>query len=152
MARGIRFTKAEREKIKTAIEDRPGYDASNAVNRSILSKLESAELPVKKHGLSLQAALEAFRAVLGRRLIAPPAGAGGVFAQMARRVAALGLTLGDCTTVAKVAAVEWQGPVRAESLVRQADKLLAMSQQEFDYAERGDALNYGPPSLGDEEL
>src|SRR5690606_29631606 len=97
---------------------------------SALKKLELAEMPVKQRGLTVPDAIKAFREVLGPRLLAPRYEARGVLGQMKNRIQALGLTRDDCITIAKAAAVEWQGVIRAESLVRQADKLLASAQME----------------------
>lgn len=126
MARGIRFTKAERAWILGFAD---GQAATSKLAASIVAKLEESELPVKRASyLTVPDAIAAFRGVLGPRLIAPPFSAAGVMGQMKNRIQALGLTKTDCETIAKVAGVGWQGQIRAESLVRQADKLLTESQ------------------------
>lgn len=91
---------------------------------SLIEKIDAKETRVP--GLSARTAVEAFRRVLGNRLVLPPSGAAGAWGAMARRLSALALTEDDCSTIAKRAAAEWRsGPIRAESLVRQADVLLA---------------------------
>lgn len=98
------------------------------VPESLLLKLEKAEMLAgsKVRGLSPQVAAEAFKEVLGNRLVLPPSGAGGAWGAMAARIKALGLSRSDCVRIAKTAVAEWRpGPIRAESLVRQADVLLA---------------------------
>lgn len=150
--KGIRFTKAERKWLVETLEQCRTTALTAMVRDTILAKLELAEMPVanKQYGVTVTDAITAFRETLGRRLIAPPFAAVGVLSQMKNRLAALGLTRGDCTTIAKVAAATWRGPVRAESLVRQADKLLAQSQQEIDWTDGAPAVT--PVELSDEEL
>lgn len=156
--KGVRFTKAEAALVRELLEwdtHKTYRDAGkrHAVGVAALNKLEAAEMPVKKptYGVTVPEAIEVFRGVLGRRLIAPPWSAAGVLAQMKNRLVALGLTRGDCTTIAKVAAAEWQGPVRAESLVRQADKLMAMAQQEIDLTPTNNTGG-SPVELTDEDV
>lgn len=118
---------------------------------SVLSKLELAEMPVARGTyLTVDDAIEAFSEVLGARLLAPEKKAVGVRSQMKSRIQALGLTRADCTTVAKVAAAKWQGVIRAESLVRQADRLMAESQLEFAPPPRQQVPS--PVELGDDEI
>lgn len=154
MARGIRFTKAERAVVKALLEK---YIAETGVPRqrnadSALAKLEESELPVKKSTcLTVPDAIAAFRWVLGPRLIAPPFSAAGVLGQMKNRIQALGLTKTDCEAIAKVAGVEWEGQIRAESLVRQADKLLTESQLPLPTAPRA-APAGGAVELDDDDL
>lgn len=155
MARGIRFTKAEREVIRAALDDfitevpKPPKAAHTA-----LAKLDLAELPVKKGTyLTTSDAIAAFREVLGQRLLAPGFQAVGVLAQMKNRIQALGLTRQDCTAIAKAAGAEWQGVIRAESLVRQADKLLAGSQLALGQGQRTpQSRSHSPVELGDDEI
>ncbi len=148
MAGAIRFTAAERAWIAEQV----GKAAGNKTAELVLAKLERSELPVRRAGLAPQKAIEAFGEVLGRRLIVPPSGAIGVYRQMAQRLASLGMTRGDCVTVAKVAAAEWTGHVRAESLVRQADKLMAASQQTIDYEGATGSMGISPQDLQDDDL
>lgn len=125
----IRLTAKEREFLTRKIDEAGCVDAKEEKLRAaVLSKLEASELKVKHTGLLIPEAIEAFKEVLGARLVIPPNGAAGVYMQIKRRIVALGLTRGDCTTVAKVAAVEWEGRIKVESLVRQADTLLAQAQ------------------------
>lgn len=146
--KGVRFTKAERAVIKELVTEwMAGNDSKTGT--SIIDKLEAAELPVKKSGLTVSDAIAAFREVLGARLVAPPFTAVGVLSQMKNRIAALGLTRGQCTTIAKVAAAEWRGPVKAESLCRQADTLLAASQQDFKFYNEPPR---SPVELDDDEI
>lgn len=156
--KGVRFTKAEADLIRALLETeaslaRRDRGKRQAVAASALAKLETAELPVKKaqYGVTVNEAIDAFRGVLGRRLLTPPWSAIGVLSAMKNRLAALGLTRGDCETVARVAATEWQGTVRAESIVRQADKLMAMSQQQLDLEPRR-TEPAGPVELSEEEV
>lgn len=132
--KGVRFTKAEREFLVLAIETHDCTPKQENLRDAIKAKLELAEMPVNKPaGLKVADAISAFRGVLGRRLVEPPSAAYGVMGYMKQRIAALGLTVRDCETIAKVAAAEWRGAVKAESLVRQADRLLAASQQSLPY-------------------
>ncbi len=131
--RGIRLTKPERELIRRLIAG-SGYAADTKVAAGILDKLALSELPVKSRNptLSVNDAIDAFRSVLGKRLLAPRHEAIGVLSQMKNRMAALGLTADDCRTIAQRAAVEWpDGLIRAESLVRKADVFLS-SERETD--------------------
>lgn len=85
-----------------------------------MAKLDKAEAP-KGTGVDVKLAVEAFKGVLGARLVLPM---GSVWGMMQNRIRALGLSEGDCTRIATVAAAEWAGRIKAESLVRQAEKLL----------------------------
>lgn len=87
---------------------------------SLMAKLDKAEAP-KGTGVDVKLAVEAFKGVLGARLVLPM---GSVWGMMQNRIRALGLSEGDCTRIATVAAAEWAGRIKAESLVRQAEKLL----------------------------
>jgi hypothetical protein len=142
--KGIRFTKSERDSLKKILGHVHLSDYGSRIVKdahAILEKLELAEMPVKKGTyLSTNDAIAAFKEVLGQRLLAPGFQAVGVLAQMKNRIQALGLTRQDCVTIAKVAGSEWQGVIRAESLVRQADKLLAKSQL--------DIKSFAPPPRG----
>jgi hypothetical protein len=104
------------------------------VPESLLDKIERAEMlrAGATKGLGAQRAVELFAEVLGSRLVRPPSGAGQSWGAMAARLKTLGLTETDCRTIARVAAAGWRpGPIRAESLVRQADVLLAGAQQQI---------------------
>jgi len=151
---GVRFTKAEREVIKYAIGELVSVRKASDHKHldSVLAKLELAEMPVKKGTyLTVPAAIDAFRGVLGNRLVAPPFSALGVLGKMKNRIQALGLTAADCVTVAKVAGAQWQGVIKAESLVNQADKLLAESQLELDPGAPPPPKR-SPVQLGDEDI
>jgi hypothetical protein len=159
MAGAIRFTKAEREWMRGWLENAVKADAevgdTKAVRagESVLKKLELAELPVKQRSyLTVPDAIKAFREVLGPRLLAPRYEARGVLGQMKNRIQALGLTRSDCTTIAKVAGAEWKGVIRAESLVRQADKLLAGAQMELPATSTPHLRDSSPVELSDDEI
>lgn len=154
MAGALRFTKAERELIRHALEWlRQGQDKSSKTAESVLEKLELAELPVRKGSyLTVPDAISAFREVLGQRLLAPRFEARGVLGQMKNRIQALGLTRQDCITIAKVAGEQWQGVIRAESLVRQADKLLADGQCELPIKRTPQADSRAPVELSDDDI
>lgn len=153
--RGVRFTKAEVAALLSAAEhERLATRGSAALSRAV-DKLEAATLPVKKptYGATVPQAIEAFRGVLGARLVCPPWTAKGVLAMMSKRLTALGLTVGDCTTIAKVAAAQWQGAVRAESLVRQADKLLQESQLDLPSVQHPNKQTMPAPlELSDDDI
>lgn len=125
MAGAIRLTKAERDFIREAIATHtsPWGTAAPKVQKlatSVNAKLDKAEAP-KDTGVDVKVAVAAFEGVLGSRLTKPM---GAVWGIMQNRIRALGLTEEDCTKIAKAAAAEWRGPVKAESLVRQAETLL----------------------------
>jgi hypothetical protein len=153
MAKGVRFAKAEREWLKGWLEPLTRVDGKSAkLAQSVLDKLELAEMPVAKGTyLTVPDAISAFRGVLGTRLVAPGFQARGVLAQMKQRIQALGLTRADCVSIAKVAAAEWRGPVRAESLVRQADVLMAGAQGEFE-STKHPHRDQSPVELGEEDI
>ncbi len=119
MAVTVRLSKAEVAKLR-----------EGTVPGTLIDKIDGAELlaATKKNaprGLPPQVAVEAFKEVLGDRLVLPPGGANGVWGALGARLRALGLTRDDCVLAARAAAAEWRpGPIRAESLVRQADVLL----------------------------
>lgn len=101
---------------------------AGTVPDSLLTKLDKAELMSGvKRGLSPQDAVEAFKEVLGTRLVAP---LGSVWGEIGGRIRRLGLSRMQCVTIAKVAKDQWRpGPIKAESLVRQAEVLLSGAQQ-----------------------
>jgi hypothetical protein len=152
MAGGIRLTKGEREYLRQAVEfsremnlqagDRRGMKSADA----IIAKLEAAEKP-KGAGVGAAVAVEAFREVLGARLIAPLPSARGVWAQIQNRLNALGLSRMDCVSAAKVAGSEWRGSIKAESIVRQADRLLQAAQG--DLWGSGGAVGRSPVAMDD---
>lgn len=136
MAGAIRLTKAEREFLLNEVPFvrecalQSGNKRAMKVADAIIAKLEAAEKP-RGSGVPAAQAVEAFREVLGNRLIAPLSGARGVWAQIQNRLNALGLSRMDCVSAAKAAAAEWRGPIKAESIVRQADRLLQAAQLEI---------------------
>jgi hypothetical protein len=130
--RAVRFTKAETAQLLALLQTVSDCEANIKVRKlyeSILTKLESAALSVKSVGLPVGQAIAAFAEALGSRLIAPPSGAGIIYAQMSRRIAALGLTRGQCLEIAKEAGHRWVGAIKAESIVRQAEVLMSAEVQ-----------------------
>ena len=131
MAAGIRFTKAERELIRNLLQWHEGKAARTELQavKTAMEKLDRSELAMPKGagGLSVNDAIAAFREVLGNRLVVLSSYGAGWYAQIGNRLKLLGLTRDDCIRVAKSAAAEWQGPIKAESLVRQAEYLLHTS-------------------------
>jgi len=151
MAGAIRLTAAERELVRDLLETEAARTVRDGGARkrtatAALAKLEASELPVRKNGLAAQTAVEAFVQVLGNRLVKPPAGAQGVWGAMGNRLRMLGLTRGDCVTIARVAGAAWRGPIKAESLVRQADTLLSGAQSAIPGTPRG------PIALGEDDF
>ncbi len=128
MAGALRLNKAER---KWLLEVAGASEALAA--RSILTKLEKIEVkPKVAVGVPIQEVIEIFRGVLGARLLPPLPSARVIFVTLQRRVTALGLSRQDCVTVAKQADYEWRnGRIKVESLIRQAETLLANSQQQL---------------------
>ncbi len=161
MARGIRFTRAEAALLKEIL----GFYVESCRRNegkvktrlkeaeSIISKLELAEMPVKRGTyLAVNDAVAAFKEVLGQRLVAPGFQAVGVLSQMKNRIQALGLTRADCVSIAKTAGAQWQGPIRAESLVRQADVLMAGAQQTFGSHIAPPPRQSSPVELADDDI
>lgn len=123
MAGAIRLTKAEREYLRTWLTATGVMDFGKAgakVKVSLLAKLDKSEKP-KTEGLGVKEAVGAFQGVLGDRLILPM---GAVWGMMQNRIKALGLTVEQCSAIASAAGTQWSGRIKAESLVRQAEKLL----------------------------
>lgn len=107
--------------------------AAGGTAHALLEKIDNAEIRQKTKavgkGLAPQVAIEAFREVLGKRLVPPLQ---GEFGQLGVLLRNKGLTRMQCISVAKTAAAEWRaGPIRVLSLVRQADVLLAGAQTDF---------------------
>jgi hypothetical protein len=149
LARAVRFTKPEREEIRAGLEwrakltvNRPGRGPeptkSSKVALAALAKLDASEKPVEKvsSGVSCAVAIEAFRKVLGPRLVVPPNPGAPYWVTMTRGLQSGGYTAEQCRRIAEVAAVEWQGRIKAESLVRQGAELLTREapQEEYDSA------------------
>jgi hypothetical protein len=126
VAAGVRFTKAEREFILRAV-DTCHTVKEEKLRESIVDKLEKSELVKGKGrapGLALSEAFSGFSQELGTRVTYPPRTAGPLLGQMANRLRMLGLTRGDCVTVARVAGLKWKGQIKAETLIRHAENLL----------------------------
>lgn len=139
--KAVRFTRAEREYLFQLLP------LDNKIAISITAKLVAADKPAVK-GLAVSTALDAFRRALGNRLIPPLRTASGVYAAMQKRLTALGLSEADCYEIARVAGEVWEGVIRAESLVRQADKLLGG----LGGAVTKPPLPGQPVTLGDDDL
>jgi len=137
VASSIRFTKPERHVIRSALK---WYEISHpqcAHIDSITEKLDKSEQPKSTGGLSVGAAIEAFREVLGARLVVPPNPSAGWYAQLGKKLADSGISRQECVAVAKQAEATWRtGSIKAESLIRQCDVLLAESQQSIDLGDK----------------
>jgi hypothetical protein len=102
------------------------------IPKSLLDKIDAQELKAsvrsgEAKALPVQEAIAAFREVLGNRLVAPLPNQYGQAGVLLRN---LGLSRGQCVSIAKTASAEWRsGPIRVLSLLRQADVLLAGAQQ-----------------------
>src|SRR5262245_30377449 len=104
MARAVRFVKAEREFIRLAIDTFDCKPKQESLRDAVNRKLDESEAPPeKRNGLSIREAVTAFQEALARRLVLPPDGANGIYAQMQKRLTALGLSRQDCVTIAKQA-------------------------------------------------
>jgi hypothetical protein len=93
----------------------------------VLGLIERAELlrgAKKPKGLAVGAAIDAFRGVLGGRLVLPPNPGPGWYAPLARRLADMGVNADDCRRAAAEAGQRWRGMIKAESIIRQCDVLL----------------------------
>lgn len=145
--RAVRFTRLEAQLLTELIG--PALTADSLKARKIASviaaKLVAANTPKPAKGTPIREAIDAFRRALGNRLVVPPSSAAALYASMQRRLSDLGIGAADCYEVARIAAVVWEGSVRAESLVRQADKLLGSDEQPK-------AAAGSPVTLGDDEL
>ena len=117
---------------------------------SVLDKLAKSELgPVKRAGISVAAALEAFRQAEGSRIVVPPTPGPGWYAQLQKRLTDTGITAADCATIAKVAAAKWHGYIKAESLIRQAEALLQEAQLPLPQMGAPNKRRVGLPELED---
>lgn len=95
---------------------------------SLYERVLTAEMRPRKSkpALSVVAAIECFRGVLGKRLVVPAGNPGPSFwAPLQNRINASGLTPDHCTEAARAAGFAWKGPIKAESIIRQADVLLS---------------------------
>lgn len=142
MASGIRFTKPERQLLRDLL-DHVGplgplagiYDMkAMAAASCIRHKLDASEQPKAASGLAVGEAITAFREVLGNRLVVPPSPSAGWYAQLGRELANTGITRLQCTQIAKTADATWRMKfIKAESLIRQAQLLLAEAQQDLTF-------------------
>lgn len=134
MARAVRFTKPEREILLYAIDELvtlPAGKGANAKRKALDSaktKIEASELlSSKREGgapLSVGKAIDAFREVLGDRLVVPPTPGKLFWITMSRGLGVLGADEEQCRRIATVGGDQWQGHIKAESLVRQGAVLL----------------------------
>lgn len=102
-------------------------------SKSILKKLDESEAPLNKSAanhLTVNQAIGAFRSVLDRRLLVPPNGAGLVYIRMQAKLKDLALTHEQCITAATQAGRQWQGNIKAQSILNQAEMLLANAESE----------------------
>lgn len=130
MSRAIRLLKAEQELLTDLLNAADSLTkAHQKAKESLLIKMAESSKPLeKKSGLTVKDALNVFSGVLRGRLILPPPNASALWAQMQQRIRLLGLTPLDCTIIAKQAASEWTGQIKAQSLINQAESLLQNAQ------------------------
>lgn len=99
------------------------------ISSELLVKLAALEefgpLKKKSTGLPVRTAIEAFREVLGPRLVLPPNPDATWWAIQSRALTSGGFTREHCLGIARVAGRKWQGLIKIESLLRQATVLLA---------------------------
>lgn len=143
MARAVRFLKPERELIQRyaqSIVDCPTAIPKGVVKaaQGIVAKLAESEAPQDKSRshLSVQEAISLFQGVLGRRLIIPPNGASLIYIQMSKRLKSLGLDKDQCRIAAEEAGRQWQGNIKAQSIINQAERLLQDAESEPLVTER----------------
>lgn len=135
MAAGVRFTKAEREAIRTAFEEfRPVKASWITAKQSVLDKLEKSEMVKpsdKPSGIGWAAAAKAMREVLGPTLAVPSNPSVEWMVKMNNRIRDLGLSLQDCRSIAKVLAAKQWRVYSFEKTIWAADTLLAEAQLEI---------------------
>jgi hypothetical protein len=140
----MRLRKADREilaVIDSYVESDSGAMSPNQMKAwtSFYERVLRDELkgPKKRGGgLTVADAVKVLQGVLGRRLVLPaafPRCGQSWYVQLQNRINASGLTAAHLTAAANVAADQWRGPIKAESLIRQADVLLA-DAEEVEYA------------------
>lgn len=138
MARGVRFTKPERELIRgwayDFIKGQPLKESWRRTAESIGAKLDTAEAPQvpKAKGLPVRDAIDGFRDGLGNRLLALDSYSTGWYAKVSNRLSLLGLTKEDCTTIARNAGQEWKGRIKVDSLVNNAERFLVVHETAFN--------------------
>ncbi len=96
-------------------------------------KAQLAPKKKKGSGISVAKAVEVLRGVLGKRLVLPASwpNAGPLwFIPLQNRINASGLTAAHIEAAGKVAAAQWRGGVKAESIIRQTDMLLSDANME----------------------
>jgi hypothetical protein len=128
---GIRFTKAERAVIRYMLSGPSDslLASEKKAAASVLEKLDLSELVKGKKrsaGLGAARACEVFAQVLGPRLVRPPPGAVEIYGAIGNRVRQLALTEEDCHYIATKASHLWTGMIKAESIVRNAEMLMAV--------------------------
>jgi predicted NBD/HSP70 family sugar kinase len=131
----LRLKKAQVQWLREYTESVAHNDRRAA---EILGLLERAELLAgnkKPAGIGVAAAIDAFRGVLGPRLVLPPRPGPSWFAPLARRLGDMGVTVDDCKRAAEVAAERWRGAIKAESIIRQCDVLLSAEVTESGRSE-----------------
>lgn len=129
----IRLRKADLEilAIADAVMDGRHGRVGSAHSRawsSLMERVTAAEMRPRKPkpSISVNAAVTAFRGVLGNRLVMPAGNPGpGWWSQLQSRLNASGMTEALCTEAARAAGSAWRGPIKAESIIRQADVLLS---------------------------
>lgn len=136
MAIALRLTKPERTilaELLTVKLEEGGKPGPLKLYASIADKLEASELLSSKKSsgaaFPVKDAIEAFRSVLGDRLVVPPNPGKLFYILMSKGLGFLGADAETCKEIAQQAAVEWSGRIRAESLVRQGAVLLTSAAE-----------------------
>lgn len=132
MAKGVRFPKAEREVIRWGLklveEQTNATKGQLKAASAAVDRMDAAELLTSKRSggaaLSAGKAIDAFREVLGNRLIVPPTPGKLFWITMSRGLGTLGADEDACRKIATIAGERWTGRIKAESLVRQGAALL----------------------------
>ncbi len=130
MAGAIRLTRAERGWLVRVLGE---VDYDQGVRDAILDKLDKSELVKARQpaGIGWKVAADAMREVLGARLAVPANPAVGWIVQMSNRIKNLGLTAGDCRTVARVLEAKGWKTYSFEKAIWAADRLLQEAQLEL---------------------
>lgn len=96
-----------------------------------------AEMTPKKRkgeGITVTRAVDVLKGVLGKRLVLPaswPNPGKMWFIPLQNRLNSSGLQKEHIEAAAKVAAAQWKGPIKAESVIRQTDTLLSDANMEM---------------------